>query len=194
MFQCFGWIKYYSFFSLNHFPSFVLPFFSNTICMLFTCYNYEKKDIFVSKNFKDFFFSSNCSFICQLQVKNSIVKRPKVKEELWTEVLQHRGHWGWIRGQPSICQHLKKNSEGKNIVAKAAVFTKLVPILVYLKGLFWGSNITRYSYLVLYFSNTFAKVYFEKPSIWNRCWMCSWFGKLISIISVYFTYLSWISL
>ena len=55
MFQCFGWIKYYSFFSLNYFPSFVLPFFSNTICMLFTCYNYLKKDTFVSKNFKDFF-------------------------------------------------------------------------------------------------------------------------------------------
>ena len=108
------------FLSLNYFPSSCCHFFSNTICMLFTCYNYEKKNIFVSENFK-FFFSSNCSFICQLQVKNLIVKRPKVKEELWTEVLQHRGHWGWIRGQPSICQHLKKSSEGKKIVAKAAV-------------------------------------------------------------------------
>ena len=55
-----------------------------------------------------------CSFICQLQVKNLIEKRPKVNAELWTEVRLLRGHWGWTRLEPQDpCQHLRKNWEGK---------------------------------------------------------------------------------
>ena len=53
------------------------------------------------------------SFICQLPVRNSIVKRLKVREELWTGVHRLRGHWGWTpTGLLDHYQPRKKNLEG----------------------------------------------------------------------------------
>ena len=53
------------------------------------------------------------SFICQLPVRNSIVKRLKVREELWTGVHRLRGHWGWTpTGLLDLYQPRKKNLEG----------------------------------------------------------------------------------
>ena len=66
------------------------------------------------------------SFICQLQVRNSIVKRLKVREELWTGVHRLRGHWGWTpTGLLDLYQPRKKNLEGTFLLTFFAVFFDL---------------------------------------------------------------------
>ena len=63
------------------------------------------------------------SFICQLQVRNSIVKRLKVREELWTGVHRLRGHWGWTpTGLLDLYQPRKKNLEGTFLLTFFARF------------------------------------------------------------------------